>query len=371
MRNPTSCKPAASTVEATPYDQPATTVKRTSSFTPTACGALAFEPHIDGSIGARGLTARRAKPPVHTVVTQGPEQAGQSAVTVVLPPVVGADLTQLGRACPAPQVLTRSCPATARIGSVTAATPLLAKPLTGAVYLAARPVGQLPGLAIQLADPIPLRLEGAVALTASGIRTTFTGLPDVPLSRFALDLDGGPKGAFQIGQDLCALAAPPRVLATFVAQSGRQRVETKPMRVQGCTPPPAVSARITRLRSGRPRVRITATAAAGAPDLRGLRVVLPEALRARPKRARAGARARTGAGRLARSAVELSRDGVLRVTLPGATRTVTATLAKGAVRVGRKLKRAKKPRRQRLVVLVTDADGLRPPVTLKVRPRRR
>jgi hypothetical protein len=371
MRNPTSCKPATSTVEATPYDQPATTVKRTSSFTPRACGALAFEPHIDGAIGARGLTARRTKPPVHTVVTQGPEQAGQSAVTVVLPPVVGADLTQLGRACQAPQVLTRSCPATARIGSVTAATPLLAKPLTGRVYLAAR-LGQLPGLAIQLDDPIPLRLEGAVALTQAGIRTTFTGLPDVPLSRFALDLDGGPKGAFQIGQDLCALAAPPRVTATFVAQSGRQRAESKPMRVEGCTPAPAVSARITRLRTGRPTVRITATAAAGAPELRGLRVVLPEALRVKPKRARAGgAHARTGAGRVARSAVELSRDGVLRVMLPGATRTVTATLAKGAVRVGRKLKRARKPRRQRLVVLVTDAHDQRPPVTLKVRPRRR
>jgi hypothetical protein len=371
MRNPTSCAPARSIVEATPYDTPATTVSRASSFTPTNCGALAFEPHIDGAIGARGLTARLSKPPVRTVITQGPEQAGQAGVTVVLPPVVGADLTQLGRACPAAQVLARSCPATARVGTVTATTPLLARPLTGTVYLAARPVGQLPGLAIQLADPIPLRLEGAVALTPAGIRTTFTGLPDVPLSRFALDLDGGPKGAFQVGRDLCALAAPPTLTATFVAQSRRQRAEARPMRVQGCTPPPKVSARITRLRTGRPTVRVTATAAAGAPDLRSLRVVLPEALRAKPKRARAGVRGRTGAGRIARTAIKLSRDGVLRVTLPAATRTVTATLARGAVQVGRKLRRAKKPRRQALAVVVVDADGQRPPTTLKVRPRRR
>jgi hypothetical protein len=371
MRNPTSCNPATSTVEATPYGEPATTATRTSSFTPTECGALAFEPHIDGAVGARGQTARRAKPPVRTEITQGAEQAGQAAVSVVLPPILGPDLTQLGRACAAAQVLARSCPATARVGTVAAATPLLAQPLTGTVYLAARPAGQLPGLAIQLADPIPLRLEGTVEITQNGLKTTFTGLPDVPLSRFALDLDGGAAGAFQLGSDLCAVATPPVVTATFAAQSGKQTAETKPLRVEGCTPAPKVSARITRLRSGRPTVRITATAAADAGDLRELRVILPDALRAKPKRARAGARARTGAGRLARTATRLTRDGELRVTLPAGTRRVRAKLSKGAVRVGRKLKRAKKPKRQALVILVTDADGQRPAKTLKVRPRRR
>ena len=371
MRNPTSCKPATSTVEATPYGEPATTVSKTSSFTPTDCGALGFEPHIDGAVGARGLTARRAKPPLRTVITQGPEQAGQAAATVVLPGVVGADLTQLSRACPAAQVALRSCPDTARVGTVEAATPLLAHPLTGNVYLSSKAVGQLPGLTIQLADPIPLRLEGSVELTPSGLKTTFTGLPDVPLSRFALNLDGGAAGAFQISDDLCALSAPPTVTASFVAQSGKQAAETKPMKVEGCTPAPKASARITRLRTGRPTVRLTVTAAADAPDLRQVRVLLPDALRTKPKRARAGARAKTGAGKLARSAIKLNRDGELRLTLPAATRTVTATLSKGTVRVGRKLKRAKKPKRQSLRVIVTDADGPRPARTLKVRPRRR
>jgi hypothetical protein len=370
MRNPTSCAPATSTVEATPYGEPATMATKTSSFTPTDCGALGFEPHIDGTVGARGQTARRAKPPVRTVITQGAEQAGQAAVTVVLPGIIGADLTQLGRACPAAQILARNCPASAKVGTVAAATPLLAQPLTGTVFLAARPAGQLPGLAIQLADPIPLRLEGTVELTPTGLKTTFTGLPDVPLSRFALDLDGGPTGVFQLGSDLCA-AAPPVVAATFAAQSGKQTSETKPLRVEGCTPPPTVSARITRLRTGRPTVRVAAAAAGDAADLHALRVLLPDALRAKPKRARAGVRARTGAGRLPGTAIRLTRDGELRVTLPAGTRNVTARLSKGAVRVGRKLKRAKKPKRQALVVLVTDGDGRRPATTLKVRPRRR
>ena len=62
MRNPTSCGPAISTVEATPWD-PGDGGTKTSSFTPTDCGALAFEPVIEGTVGANGLTARRAKPP--------------------------------------------------------------------------------------------------------------------------------------------------------------------------------------------------------------------------------------------------------------------------------------------------------------------
>ena len=370
MRNPTSCGPATATAVATPWEPPATQVSKTSSFTPTDCGALAFEPHIEGTVGANGLTARLAKPPVRTVISQAAEQAGQAAVTVGLPPILGVDLTQLGRACAAEQALARTCPESARVGTVEAATPLLAAPLTGNVYLASRGPAALPGLTIQLADPIPLRLDGAVELTPEGLKTTFTGLPDVPLSRFQLDLAGGAEGVFQLGSDLC-VAAPPQVTAAFVAQSGAQAAETKPLAVAGCTPAPKVTAAITRLKSGRPKVRVSVAAAEGAPELRQVRVLLPNALEAKPKRKRAGARARTGAGKLPRKAIKLTKDGELRLTLPAGARTVTATLAKGAVRAGRKLRKARKPRRLQLRVSVRDADGIRPSTALKVRPRRR
>ena len=85
-----------------------------------------------------------------------------------------------------------------------AGTPLLAKPLTGAVYLSSRGVGQLPGLTIQLDDPIPLRLDGSVELTPQGLRTTFTGLPDVPLTHFELNLAGGDAAACSRSRPTCA-----------------------------------------------------------------------------------------------------------------------------------------------------------------------
>jgi len=369
-RNPTSCNPATTVVEATPYGEPATTVSKSSSFTPTDCGALPFEPHISGTVGERGMTARQAKPPVSTVIAQGPEQAGQSSAIVTLPPSVGPDLSQLARACAADLAAARACPDSAKVGTVTAGTPLLSFPLTGSVYLVARGPGSLPGLTIQLADPIPLRLDGVVALTPEGLRTTFTGLPDVPLASFRLDLFGGAAGAFILGSDLCA-APPPVVHAAFAAHSGAQFTEQAAMTVVGCTPPPAVAAKITRLRTGKPTLRLSVSAADAAPGLREVRLLLPNALRAKPKRARRGARAKTGTAKLPRSAIKLLRDGELRITLPEGTRALSATLSKGTLRVSRKLERKRKPKSQALRVLVRDDDGSRPPVTLKVRPRRR
>jgi hypothetical protein len=356
-------------VEAQPYgDGPVKS--RTSEFTPTDCGALAFQPHIAGTVGARGQTARQAKPPVSTVITQGAEQAGQSSATVTLPPVIGPDLTALGRACPADQAAARACPESSKVGTVTAGTPLLASPLTGDVFLTSRGPGALPGLTIQLADPIPLRLDGTVALTPQGLRTTFTGLPDVPLASFRLDLLGGPNGAFSLGSDLCA-APPPPIAASFAAHSGAEFSETVPMTVTGCTPPPKVSAKIGRLRTRNPALRLGVAAADEAPGLREVQLLLPTAIAAKPKRARRGARAWAGGRRLARSAVKLTRDGELRITVPEGTRTLSARLAKGTLRVSRALARKRKPKKLSLRVLVRDDDGARPPVTVKVRPRRR
>jgi hypothetical protein len=76
--------------------------------------------------------------------------AGQSAATVALPPVVAPDLSQLGRACPADKPAARACLDSAKVGTVTAGTPLLAAPLTGEVFLVSGGPGSLRGLTIQL-----------------------------------------------------------------------------------------------------------------------------------------------------------------------------------------------------------------------------
>ena len=239
------------------------------------------------------------------------------------------------------------------------------------MFLVSRGPGALPGLTIQLANPIPLRLDGIVALTPQGLRTTFSGLPDVPLASFRLDFAGGADGAFVLGRDLCA-DRPPQVAAAFDAHSGARSSERRPMTVVGCTPPPSAAAKISRLRTRTPTLRLRVEAASGAPALRQVRVLLPNALKPKPKRARRGGlRARSDGSKLPLRSLGLTRDGELLITVPEATRTLRATLSRGALRVSRKLARKRKPQRLELRVIARDADGARPPVTLKVRPRRR
>jgi hypothetical protein len=364
MRNPTTCIPATTTVDAVSYQAPAARESKSSSFTPENCGALPFTPHISATVGANGKTARSSKPPVSTIVTQDTGQADQSAVAVTLPGLLAPDLARFSASCAFDQSLARSCPDTARIGTVAATTPLLGAPLTGSVYITQNPAGDLPLLTIQLHDPIPLRLSGTPEITADGLKTTFSGLPDVPLTRFQLDLFGGDAGAFKLSSDLCTTPASPTVSAAFQAHSGAQATDAQPVTIAGCTPAPAVTAAITRVKRRKPTVKLTVRAADGAPALQRVETTLPAALHVGGRKARRKG-TRTTAGK-----AKLTRDGQLTLTLPAGTRAVTATLRKGAVKSSRKLRRARKPRRQALLVLIRDDDGVRPPLTLKVRPRR-
>ncbi len=364
MRNPTACIPATTTVDAVSFQAPDTKESKSSSFTPIDCGALPFAPHIQATVGANGKTARGAKPPVSTVVSQAPGQADQSAVAVTLPSILAPDLARFSILCAFDKALARACPDGARIGTVLAGTPLLAQPLTGSVYLTANPAGGLPQLTIQLDDPIPLRLSGTPEITGEGLKTTFSGLPDVPLTRFELNLSGGDPGAFTLSSDLCTATQPLAVAAAFQAHSGATAAETQPASVAGCTPPPAVAAAITKVKRRKPTVKLRVTAAGGAPALQRVEMTLPGALRAGTRKAR-----RKGTKTTAGTA-KLTRDGQLMLTLPAGTRAVTATLRKGAVKSSRKLRRARHPRKLKLLVLLRDDDGVRPPVTLRVKPRR-
>jgi hypothetical protein len=179
-------------------------------------------------------------------------------------------------------------------------------------------------LTIQLGDPIPLRLSGTPEITAEGLKTTFSGLPDVPLTRFELNLFGGDQGAFKLSSDLCAAPQPPTVAAAFQAHSGAAAADSQPVTVAGCTPPPTVTAAITKVKRRTPKVTLSVTAADGAPALQRVEVTLPGALRAGTRKARRKG-TRTTAG-----TAKLTRDGQLTLTLPAGTRTVTATLRRGA-----------------------------------------
>src|SRR6185312_9699598 len=88
-------------------------------------------------------------------------------------------------------------------GKATATTPLLDKPLSGLVYLRSSS-HTLPDLVMALKGPIDVDLVGRIDSVNGGIRTTFDSVPDAPVSKFTLNMQGGKKGLLVNSRNLCA-----------------------------------------------------------------------------------------------------------------------------------------------------------------------
>jgi hypothetical protein len=302
MTLPTSCGPATASLTARSAN--GTQVTRAAApFTPTGCDALPFKPTIAATIAA-GRT-----PSLRTVITGPAGNANTKSAAVTLPAGISVNLDALQRSCSLAQQAAGPCPETARVGRALARSPLLPD-LTGPVFLAAQAGQVLPGIRVDLSGVVSLSLIGTVS--GKPLRTEFAGIPDVPLERFELTFDKG--GALRAVTDVCR-GPVPRIAADLTGHNGATAMLREPMTVTGCVKPAAN----VRLR-GR-RLRLGVAAAKGGPALRLLRLTLPRALKAHPRRGRI----RTSAG-----TAKLTGRGVLTVTTP-AVRHITVTLSRGAV----------------------------------------
>jgi hypothetical protein len=212
----------------------------------TDCAGLAFEPRLQATIGSRGHTGRHATAPLHVVVRVPAGDAATARAEVALPPAVGLNAARLNRSCQPDAYAADRCPASTRIGTAVAATPLLATPLSGPVYFAIPAPHDLPGLGLRLTGPATVPLFGQVQLPGvdQRIRNVFANIPDVPLSRF--DLSFTRAAPLQLRRDVCH-GPRQRVLATLTAHSGAVAKLSTPLHVAGCPP-------VATLRHGRVRV---------------------------------------------------------------------------------------------------------------------
>ncbi|HEX8084040.1 MAG TPA: hypothetical protein VF529_07085 [Solirubrobacteraceae bacterium] len=363
MQNPTACGPKQTVVDARSYaDERAS---GNASFDSTNCLDLPFDPSFTARGGAPGENVPPgANPPLTTVVGQVPGEANVKAVAVNLPAdfAVGAD--RLGRACLQADFDAGRCAPTARIGDATAVTPLLTAPLSGAVTFVAGS-NPLPDLILTLTGPLSIQLRGTNEFVPGGQKTTFSGIPDVPLSRFELSFYGGDRGLLAASRNLCE-GLPPQLTATFTSHAGHEKTKVVAATIEGCrpgdtppsiTPPkprPKASVSVRGLRKGTPSLRVRVTAATGN-RLRRVRVNLPKGMKLHPRTRLRGAKARSK-----RRAIEVPARS-------GGTRTISLTLRSGTLTVTRKLRRAK---RLRFTVVATETGGRRTRRAVSVRPRR-
>jgi hypothetical protein len=269
--NPSGCDPR--TVVANLTGGAGATATATAPYQATDCAGLPFHPALSATIAHQGPRGARGRPALHTVISIPPGQSSTQRATVRLPGRTGLDLAAITGVCTSAQAAADACPASSRIGTVSAQTPLLPVPLSGPVFLVQIPGALIPGLRLALDGPVQLRLTGALDLT-HGITAVFDGIPDVPLSRFELTFAGG--GPLQVFGSPCT-GSVLRLAGTLTGHNGATASTPARAVVTGC--PATASVHLTR--GARPRLKLLAGAGRDAKRMRSVTVALPRGLTAR------------------------------------------------------------------------------------------
>jgi hypothetical protein len=229
MLNPTNCTrtATASTVLGSGLDfgseadnQPITV---TSPFQAADCASLGFAPKL--SLSLLGGTKRNDNPRLKAVLTPRPGDANIDWAQVTLPKSQFLDNDHIKTICTRVQFAQGEhpgelCPAGSIYGYAKAVTPLLSEPVQGPVFLRASN-HPLPDLVAALHNgQIDFNLVGRIdSGKKGGIRNTFETAPDLPVTSFTLNMQGGKKGLLVNSVNLCARKS--RAQAEFRGQNGK------------------------------------------------------------------------------------------------------------------------------------------------------
>jgi hypothetical protein len=374
-RNPTSCSLLSFDTLFTSTEgaqKPAS-----SPYQATGCEALPYDPKLKLSFGARGQTKKDSRPPLEAVLTQREGEANTKKAVVTLPDLVEPNVPQLqrpGALCTDAQLAANSCPPLSRVGTATAATPLLPFTLSGPVFIVLPTGSPLPKLAVLLeGGGLRVQLNATNGFFGIRILNTFDNVPDVPVGRFQLNIDGGRDGILMARRDLCAERTPPTVDSTFTAHSGKSASLRPRLEIRGCAARavPRVSISLRKVASGRPVMRLRVRRAPAGEGLTRLTLKLPRSLRGVPGKARKGVAPRASR-KLSRRSFRVTRRALTIKRLPRrGARSITVTLRRGALKPSRSLQRSVRAGRRprvRFTIRVTDVKRQRFVLRRNLRP---
>jgi hypothetical protein len=217
--NPTSCDPMA--ILGTATSALGNAAALTNPFQVGGCSALAFKPKL--VLKLSGATKRSGNPALRAVLTMPPGGANIAKASVALPHSEFLDQAHIRTICTRVQFAAgagngAACPPGSIYGKARAITPLLERPLEGPVFLRSSN-NQLPDLVAALNGQIDVDLVGRVDSVKGGIRNSFEVVPDQPVSKFVLEMQGGKKGLLENSTNLCK--STKRATALFDAQNGK------------------------------------------------------------------------------------------------------------------------------------------------------
>jgi hypothetical protein len=208
-----------------------TNATATSYFQLLNCLTLHFKPKLNVSL--HGGTKRRAFPQLTaTFKARGPGDSNLREIAVTIPHQEFLAQEHIEGVCTKVQFNNQNCPADSIYGSAVAYTPLLDDPLKGNVYLRTNPKHPLPDLVASLySGAVNIVLEGKIGPgKKGGIEAFFSELPDQPVEKFVMTLNGGKHGLLQNSADICAV--PPVASVKARAQNNIGAVFTTKLRGQ-------------------------------------------------------------------------------------------------------------------------------------------
>jgi hypothetical protein len=203
-----------------------------SRYQAASCASLAFKPRL--AIRLYGGTRRGAHPALRAIVRPRPGQANFRRAAVTLPSSAFLEQAHIRTVCTRVQFAAggghgEHCPRGAVYGRAKAWSPLIEGPATGPVYLRSSN-HKLPDLVVALKGPpsAPVDVELAsridsvkIGRGAVGIRSVFSAIPDIPVSRFVLAMRGGKKGLIVNSRHLCYKPKRNKARANLAGQNGR------------------------------------------------------------------------------------------------------------------------------------------------------
>lgn len=225
MLNPTNCAAQATTGAINGGGADPTNPAAFSSypvndpFQATECNKLAFKPKLN--IQLFGGTKRNKYPRLKATLTARNGDANVARTAVTMPRSLFLEQGHIGTVCTRPQLASHTCPAGSVYGKAWAKSPLLDKKLQGKVYLVSSN-NKLPDLLVDLRGQVEIYLRGVIGSgSTGGLKTVFRTVPDVPVSKFVLNMKGGKKSLLVNSTNTCA--KPQRAIVNMKAQNGKKK----------------------------------------------------------------------------------------------------------------------------------------------------
>ncbi|HEX6665456.1 MAG TPA: hypothetical protein VF081_02545 [Solirubrobacterales bacterium] len=204
-------------------------VALSSRYQAANCSRLQFKPRLD--LKLTGGTRRRQLPSLRATLRPRPGDANPSGLSVTFPHSAFLEQAHIRTICTRVQYAANQCPARSVYGKARAYSPLLDEPLEGPMYLRSSS-HKLPDLVLALHGIVDF--DGVIRIDAvkgGRLRSTVDFVPDVPLSKVTIEMQGGEKGLIVNSENLCS--RPQRATVEARGYNGK-KVTLQPKVANSC-----------------------------------------------------------------------------------------------------------------------------------------